>query len=128
MPLSATVTIAGLRDTQVTGIPGTDVFWASRASALRMSVSWSETSEMSHGENTILGMRERMGYGLLETGAVTCGTAVAVMLAVPSKLPVTSPVCETRRTVESDENHTHVKPSVIGVFPASAVAVSCRVP
>src|SRR6266568_1466661 len=73
-------------------------------------------------------MRERMAYGALETGALTSGTAVTVMLAPPSRTPVTSPVCDTRTNVLSEEIQTNVRPVRIGTRPASAVAVSCCVP
>jgi len=49
MPLSATVTIPVSRDTQVNGTPGAEVFWASRASALTITVSFREAMEMSNG-------------------------------------------------------------------------------
>ena len=73
-------------------------------------------------------MRERMGNGSLVTGVLTCGTAATVMLALPSCKAVTSPVCETRSFVLSEENQTNVRPVVTGRFPASAIAVSCSVP
>src|SRR5467141_131234 len=69
-----------------------------------------------------------MTKGSLVTGALTCGTAATVMLALPSWRPVTDPVCETRSLVLSEENQTNVKPVVTRRFPASAIAVSCSVP
>src|SRR5260370_25175321 len=72
----------------------------------------------------ILAMRVRMTYGALKTAALTVGTAATVMLALPSCTPLTSPVCDTRAFVLSDEIHANVRP-VTGTFPASAVAVSC---
>ena len=50
------------------------------------------------------------------------------MLALPSPTPLTSPVCETRSFVVSEEIHMYVRPVAIGTFPARAVAVSCSVP
>src|SRR6267143_706021 len=127
MPLSATVTTPVLRETQVNGT-GTELFWASRASALTMTVSVRETKAMSNGRNTILPMRVRMACGLLASAALTGGTAVTVILALPSCTPVTSPVCDTRTFVVSEDIHANVRPGAIGTFPASAVAVSCPVP
>ena len=69
-----------------------------------------------------------MANGSLVTGALTSGTALTVMLALPSCTPVTSPVCDTRTLVVSEEIHTNVRPVRTGRFPASAVAVSCIVP
>jgi len=50
------------------------------------------------------------------------------MLALPNRTPVTSPVCDTRTFVVSEEIHTNVRPVETGRFPASAVAVNCSVP
>src|SRR3989441_9914517 len=128
VPLSAAVTIPGLRDSQVIITPGTELFWASRASPFTITVSCSDPNVRSKGVKTILPMRVRMTSGALETGALTCGTAVTVMLALPSRTPLASPVCDTRTFVLSEEIQTNVRPVAIGTFPASAVAVSCSVP
>ena len=122
-PAAETVAIEALDVVHVTVAPAITVPPASLTVAVTVAVSANDAKLTVVGDN----VTDVAACATLTAAVAVADPDVAVMVAVPFKIAVTSPAAETVAIVASEDAHVTVAPVIVLPFASLTVAASVAV-